>query len=180
MTTMTNGLLDRYQNYRLRRWLLQEQRLSGLLPAWRTRGRRRALVVTVALTLAVMFVAGLLCAFELRFAALAMLPAALIFLPAWGMLRIVSHVQDTAPNATLDELEITQRDTARSIGLTVTQTLALPPVFYLIFSSSLFPHLSTFQTAYAGGVMVLATLLAGGCTPGMILGWNRLDPEPEV
>ncbi|MEV0249931.1 hypothetical protein AB0H76_25245 [Nocardia sp. NPDC050712] len=180
MTTTTNNLLDRYQDYRLRRWLVQEERLSGMLPGWRTRGRRRALVVTVTAAIAVMFVAGLLCAFDLRWAALAMLPATVLFIPAWGMLRIVSQVQDTAPAATLDELEIAQRNTARSIGLTVTQFLALPPVFYLIFVSSLFPHVSTFQTAYAGGVMVLATLLAGGCTPGLILAWNRVDPEPEA
>ncbi|MEU0541985.1 hypothetical protein [Nocardia sp. NPDC005978] len=179
MTTMTNGLLDRYQDYRLRRWLIQEQRLSGMLPGWRTRGRRRGLVVTVAAAIAVMFVTGLLCAFDLRLAALVLLPATVVFIPAWGMLRIVSHVQDTAPTATLDELEIAQRESARSIGLTVTQTLALPPVIYLIFVSSLVPHVSAFQSAYAGGVMVLATLLAGGCTPGMILAWNRSDPDPE-
>jgi hypothetical protein len=27
--------------------------------------------------------------------------------------------------------------------------------------------------------MTLTTLLIGGCTPGMILGWTRPDPEPE-
>ncbi|MGX1804564.1 hypothetical protein ACWIGI_02510 [Nocardia sp. NPDC055321] len=180
MTTMTNDLIDRYRDYRLRRWLIQEQRLSGMLPGWRTRSRRRALVVTVASAIAVMFVAGLLCAFDVRPAALALLPATVVFIPAWGMLRIVSQVQDSAPSATLDELEISQRDTARSIGLTVTQTLALPPVFYLIFVSSLVPDVNSFQSAYAGGVMVLATLLAGGCTPGMVLAWNRQDPEPEA
>ncbi|MEV6274626.1 hypothetical protein [Nocardia sp. NPDC051832] len=179
MTTTTNGLLDRYQDYRLRRWLVQEERLSGMFPRWRTRRRRRALVLTVAVAITVMFIAGVLCAFNLREAALAMLPAALIFIPAWGLLRIVSQVQDSAPAATLDELEIAQRNTARSIGLSITQFLALPPVLYLIFVSSLFPDTSIFQSAYAGGVMVLATLLAGGCAPGMILGWNRLDPDPE-
>ncbi|GAB2650916.1 hypothetical protein [Nocardia goodfellowii] len=180
MTTTTNGLLDRYQDYRVRRWQIQEQRLSGMLPGWRNRRRRRALAVTVVLALAVMFIAGLLCAFDVRWAAVALLPAALIFVPVWGMLRIVSHVQDTAPAAALDELEVAQRNTARSIGLSVTQFLVLPPVFYLIFVSAVFPDIGTFQSAYAGGVMVLATLLTGGCTPGLILAWNRLDPEPEA
>ncbi|MFC9893097.1 hypothetical protein ACFVMC_05345 [Nocardia sp. NPDC127579] len=179
MTTVTSDLLDRYQNYRVRRWLIQEQRLSGLLPGWRTRRRRRALAVTVVLAIAVMLLAGLLCALDLRMAALAILPATLIFIPAWGMLRVVSQVQDSAPAVTLDELEIAQRNSARSAGLTVTQILTLLPVFYLIFVSVLAPEISAFQSAYAGGVMVLATLLAGGCTPGLILAWNRPDPEPE-
>ncbi|WP_245550774.1 hypothetical protein [Nocardia paucivorans] len=180
MTTQSNGtLLDRYRAYRLRRWLVHEERMSGMLPGWRTRTRRRALVVAVAVSLAGLFVAGALCAFGLKWSALATLPLVLVFLPAWTMLRITSHGQDHAPAAALDELEIAQRETARSIGLTITQTLCLPPVLYLVWSGSLMPEADAFSTAYAGGTMLLATLLAGGCAPAMILAWNKPDPEPE-
>lgn len=172
-------LLDRYQAYRIRRWLVHEQRMSGMLPGWRTRSRRRALVVAVTVSLAALFLAGVLCAFDLVWAALFTLPAVLVFLPAWTMLRIASLGQDHAPSATLDELEIAQRDTARSIGLTVTQALCLPPMLYLVWAGALMPEADAFHTAYAGGTMLLATLLAGGCTPAMILAWNKPDPEPE-
>ena len=57
--------------------------------------------------------------------------------------------------------------------------LTLPPLLFLIFSGALLPEADSFRTAYAGGVMMLAALLAGGCAPAMILGWNRPDPEPE-
>jgi hypothetical protein len=33
--------------------------------------------------------------------------------------------------------------------------------------------------AYAGGLMTITVLLVGGCTPAMVLGWSRTDPEPE-
>ncbi|WP_040833331.1 hypothetical protein [Nocardia brevicatena] len=178
--TKTGGtLLDRYQDYRVRRWPAHEQRMSGMLPGWRTRARRRTLVVAVAASVAGLFVAGVLCAFDLAWAALLTLPAVLVFLPAWTILRIASRGQDHAPSATLDELEIAQRDTARSIGLTVTQALCLPPMLYLVWAGALMPEADAFHTAYAGGTMLLATLLAGGCAPAMILAWNKPDPEPE-
>ena len=31
--------------------------------------------------------------------------------------------------------------------------------------------------AYAGGLMAMTVLLIGGCTPAMILGWIRPDPD---
>ncbi|WP_459549154.1 hypothetical protein [Nocardia sp. X0981] len=178
-TTPRPTLLDRYQNYRVRRWLAREKQLAGVLPGWRTRRRRRALVCTVIATLVLVFAAGLLCAFGLQWAALASGIGALGFLPSWTVLRIISQAQDNAPAETLDELEIAQRDTARSMGLTITHALAVPPVMYLIWSGALFPEADAFRTAYAGGVMALATLLAGGCAPAMILAWSHPDPEPE-
>ncbi|WP_282777253.1 hypothetical protein [Nocardia sp. CC201C] len=178
MTTAT-GLIDRYQDYRVRRWLVHEQRMAGMLPTWRTRRRRRALVVTVAVSLTALFVTGVLCAFDLQWATLLILPVILTFLAAWTMLRVVSQGQDNAPAEILDELEIAQRTAARSIGLSVTQWLTLPPLFYVIWAPALGSEMSAFQTSYAGGVMILATLLAGGCAPAMILAWTRPEPEPE-
>lgn len=177
--TEPSTLLERYQAYRVKRWLAREKQLTGMLPGWRTRGRRRALVITVVVALTALFVTGVLCAFGLEWAALFAGLSALVFLPSWTMLRIVSHAQDDAPAETLDELEMVQRETARSIGLTITQTLCVLPVVYVIWSGALFPEADAFRTAYAGGVMILATLLAGGCAPAMILAWSNPDPEPE-
>ncbi|MEV6774463.1 hypothetical protein AB0N05_38080 [Nocardia sp. NPDC051030] len=180
MTAPTNTLLDRYQEYRVRRWLVHETRMAGMLPGWRTRHRRRVLVILTAVAIFGVFATGVLCAFDLRWGPLVILPFLAVFFPAWIMLRIASQSQDNAPEQTLDEWQIAQRNTARSIGLTITQTLTLVPVFYLIYGAVLAPEASAFRTAYAGGVMALATLLAGGCAPAMILGWNQPDPEPEA
>ena len=172
-------LFQRYQAYRTQRWLERNKQTAGMLPGWRSRKRRRALVIAVAAALTVMFIAGLLCAFRLDWAALIAGISALIFLPSWTMLRITSQSQDSAPAGALDEMEITQRDTARSVGLTITQVLSLVPLLYLVFSGALFPEADAFGTAYAGGVMILATLAGGGCAPAMILAWTRPDPDPE-
>ncbi|MCM6773062.1 hypothetical protein NDR87_04580 [Nocardia sp. CDC159] len=179
MTQAGLGLIDRYTDMRVRRWEALGRRTAGMLPGWRTRGRRRALVVAVAAAIAAFFVTGLLCAFDLRWAPYILLPAMVIFLPAWSMLRIACERHDSAPAQALDELEIAQRNAARSIGLAVTQSLTILPVFYLIMVGSFLPEADAFRTAYAGGAMALAALLAGGCAPGMILGWTRPDPDPE-
>ncbi|MFI6047718.1 hypothetical protein ACIA8C_39300 [Nocardia sp. NPDC051321] len=179
MTHPTIGLLDRYQDYRVRRWQVRDERLAGMLPRWRTRARRRALVITVVASLFAMFATGVLSAFDLRWAPMVSLPAVLVFLPSWTMLRIASQGHDHAPAQTLDEWEIAQRNTARSVGLTITQALVIAPVFYLVYSGAIFPEANAFQTAYAGGIMALAALLAGGCSPAMILGWTRPDPDQE-
>ncbi|MEU1522970.1 hypothetical protein ACH474_21280 [Nocardia rhamnosiphila] len=177
--TEPKTLLERYEAYRLRRWTVREEQIAGMLPGWRTTRRRRALVVTVIAALTLMFVAGVLCAFGLEWAALAGGAAALVFLPTWVMVRIVADSQDNAPADALDELEFAQRETARSLGLTITQVLCVFPMMYLVWSGALFPEADASRTGYAGGVMILATLLAGGCAPAMILAWNRTDPESE-
>ncbi|NUP25205.1 MAG: hypothetical protein HOQ44_00660 [Nocardia sp.] len=178
--TEPKTLLQRYEAYRVRRWLVREKQIAGMLPGWRTTRRRRALVITVIASLVLVFAAGVLCAFGLEWAALPGGAAALIFLPSWIMVRIVADSQDNAPADTLDELEFAQRETARSLGLTVTQVLSVFPMMYLVWSGALFPEADAFRTAYAGGVMILATLLAGGCTPAMVLAWTRPDPDPEI
>ena len=93
-------------------------------------------------------------------------------------LQIVSWRQGDAPEAALDEFEIQQRNSARSIGLTVTQNLMLLPIGYLIIGSVL-TRGTDVSMAYAGGLMALTVLMVGGCMPAMILGWTRSDMDPE-
>ena len=123
-----------------------------------------------------MAVVSVLCALGFRGAAIAWLPATLVFFPLWLMLQIVSGRQGDAPHATLDEFELTQRNNARSIGLTVTQNLMLVPIFYLIIGS-VATDFANGDIAYAGGLMALTVMLIGGCLPAMILGWTRPDPD---
>ncbi|MGE0220202.1 hypothetical protein [Mycolicibacterium sp.] len=169
-------LIDRYQTYRAKRFLKHERAYANSLPSWRTQRRRRLLVIGLAVTFAFMFGVSVLCAFGIGRAPLLWLPACALFFPMWLMLQIVSGRQGDAPHATLDEYELAQRNSARSIGLTVTQYLMLVPVGYLIIASvnTVNPEV---DIAYAGGLMALSVLLIGGCTPAMILGWTRPDPE---
>ncbi|MGB2923324.1 MAG: hypothetical protein WA944_17840 [Mycobacterium sp.] len=169
-------LIDRYQTYRTRRFLKHERTYADSLPSWRTQRRRRILVVGLAVTFASMAVVSVMCAFGIEWAPLLWLPACLVFFPLFLMLQIVSGRQGDAPDAALDEYELAQRNSARSIGLTVTQNLMLLPFFYLIFGAVRTEGTDT-DMAYAGGLMALTVLLIGGCLPAMILGWTRPDPD---
>lgn len=172
------SIIDRYQDYRTRRFLKHERTYAHALPGWRSRHRRRMLVVGLAVTFAFMAVVGVMCAFGIWWAPLLWLPACAVFFPLWIVLQMVSGRRSDAPEAALDEFEIAQRNSARSIGLTVTQNLMLLPIGYLIFGAVITEGTDT-NMAYAGGLMALTVLLIGGCTPAMILGWTRADPDPE-
>ncbi|MGV0852080.1 hypothetical protein [Mycolicibacterium phlei] len=173
-------LIDRYQDYRTRRFLKHERTYANSLPSWRTQRRRRILVGILAFSLAIMVIVSVLCAFGFREAALGWLPATLIFFPTFVVLQIVSGRHGDAPEAVLDEYEIQQRNSARSIGLTVTQNLMLVPIFYLIIMSTQMRNAdadAALDMAYAGGLMALAVLMIGGVLPVMILGWIRPNPD---
>ena len=112
-----------------------ERKYANTLGGWRNQRRRRTLVVGLGVTFVFMFAVAILCAFGLWWAPLLWLPACAAFFPMWIALQIVSGRRGDAPEAALDEYEIQQRNSARSIGLTVTQNLMLIPIGYLIFGS---------------------------------------------
>jgi len=172
------NILDRYQDYRTRRFLKNERRHAHSLPGWRSQARRRMLVVGLAVTFAFMLVVGILCALGLQWAPLLWLPACALFFPMWIALQIVSGRRGDAPEGALDEFEIAQRNSARSIGLTVTQYAMMIPIGYLIFGAVITDGADA-DMAYAGGLLALTVLIIGGCLPAMILGWTRTDPYPE-
>ncbi|WP_307787166.1 hypothetical protein [Mycolicibacterium mengxianglii] len=174
-----HDLIQRYQDYRTRRFLKHERTWAKSLPGWRTRARRRTLVVALVATFLFMFAVGVLCAVGIQWAPLLWLPACAVFFPVFTVLQIVSGRQGDAPEAALDEFEVAQRNSARSIGLTITQYLMMIPAFYLVFGAT-FTDGADPNMAYAGGLMVLTVLVAGGSAPAMILGWIRPDPDPEA
>ena len=154
-TTQTEPtIIDRYQDFRTRRFLKHERTYANALPGLRTQRRRRMLVVGLALTFAFMTFVSVLCAFGIRWAPLLWLPACLVYFPLLIVLQIVSSRQGDAPMGALDEFELQQRNSARSIGLTVTQSLMLVPIFYLIFGAVITDGTDT-AMAYAGGLMAL-------------------------
>ena len=129
-------LIDRYQNYRTRRFLKHERTYANSLPGWRTQqpaprpGDRLGCHVRVHVrgkrAVRVRDSSGRRCCGCRR---------------AWSSSRCgsccrsCSGRQGDAPQAALDEYEVQQRNTARSIGLTVTQNLMLIPIGYLIIGS---------------------------------------------
>ncbi|MFC8042125.1 hypothetical protein [Nocardia sp. NPDC057353] len=171
-------LLANYQEYRTRRFLRNEARTGAWLPGWRTRARRRALVLALAAIFAAMIAVGAVCAVNMEIGPLLWIPPVLLFLPTWTALQVVPSRQGDAPRLALDEYEIAERDAARSIGLTITQSVAVIPAFVLVAAASI-EKLSA-GLGYACGLWLVTALMIGGCSPAMILAWNRPDPEPEV
>ncbi|UYP19722.1 hypothetical protein OED52_03960 [Rhodococcus sp. Z13] len=173
----TSSLIDRYEAYRTRRFLENEKLSSRWLPGWRTQHRRRILAGSVITLLAAMFVVAIASYFT-KWAVIAWLPVTLIFLPTWTCLQIVTGRQSDAPRHALDEREIAERNSARSIGMSVAQTLLLIPVFALIFGATL-DSLDHRALAYSMGGFALAALLFSGCLPAVLLAWTRPDDDPE-
>ncbi|MGW6375654.1 hypothetical protein ACWFRB_06255 [Rhodococcus sp. NPDC055112] len=171
------NLVERYQAHRARRFLANSEKWRHMLPGWRTRHRRRILVIALAATFAFMLAVGVLCHFFER-APLLWLPAMTLFFPIWIALQIVSGRLGDAPTGTLDEWEVQQQNAARSTGLSITQSLMMIPVTYLIVGSVITEGSHT-TMAYTGGSLALTTLMIGGCSPTMILAWSRPDPDPE-
>ncbi|MDV7988772.1 hypothetical protein [Rhodococcus sp. IEGM 1374] len=169
-------ILTRYQAYRTRRFLENDAKTRHWLPAWRTQHRRRILVVALSVVLFSFFVISITSLF-VEWAAIAWIPAVLLFLPIWTALQTVSGRHGDAPVGALDEWEVQQRNEARSIGLTITQTLVMAAAFASIFLSTANDEMP--RLAYAGGGWTLAALLAGICSPAMILAWITPDPELE-
>ena len=172
------SLLRRYQDVRTRRFLRQEARFRHWLPRWRTRRRRRLLVAALTAILVGMAAVSLVCLWNRNLGASLWLPACASFLVVWTSLQIVSGRQGDAPRDALDEWELAGRDSARSIGLTVTQTLTFVPAMLLVVVGAQADTVDA-GFVYSAGLLVLTTLICGGCSPAMILAWTRPDPEPD-
>jgi len=170
-------LIDRYEDFRTQRFLRREAQTSTWLPNWRTRSRRRLLVVALTVIFAGMF-ATAVGTYSFDAVAFGWVALLVLFLPVWTSLQIVSSRQSDAPRYALDEREIAERNSARSIGLTVLQWLMLLPIFALTWGAG-FDGIDHRALAYAGGGAVLDALLLGGCLPAMILAWTTPDPDTD-
>jgi len=173
----TASLIDRYEHYRTRRFLENEKLTSGWLPNWRTQHRRRILAGTVVALIGAMFVTAVASYFTIV-VSLVWLPIVLAFLPAWTCLQIVSGRQSDAPRHALDEREIAERNSARSIGLSVAQGLLMFPIFALLWSPAI-DSIDHQALAYSAGGFALASILFSGCLPAVLLAWTRPDDDPE-
>lgn len=175
-TPQRSSILGRYRLHRRRQLDRAEHAYANGLPGWRTQRRRRILIRLLVATFGFMALVSVLCAIGVGWAPLLWLPACLALFPLARVLHLVSGRRGEAPESHLDEFEVAQRNRARSVGLSVTQLLVLIPALYLVFGATITGGTDT-DMAYAGGLMVLTAMLAGGMTPAIILGWTRPDPD---
>lgn len=174
------GRYERYRADRVARYAAQIERRSHSLPKWRTRRRRRFLVGTNAVAIVLMVVIAVVACFGSYSEWTAMLVTyslVLATLPA-GWLQIVTDRQADAPAELLDEFELAQRDSARSLGLQVLQVGFAVPIFFVFYTQIMEGDTSRSLT-YGGWILMLAVFSLGITLPTMILGWALPDPEPE-
>lgn len=174
---MSDTVFDRYQARRTRKYLRHQEQTAHWLPGWRTHARRRLLVVLLGVVFAAMIAAGVATAFAPGAGVLAFAALCVVFIPVWTTLQTVSERGDS-PTGALDERELAQRNEARSLALTITQTLTLVPTFYLYLGSQ-WSSMDGTTLAASGSILVLACLLIGGCSATAVLAWTRPDPDPE-
>jgi hypothetical protein len=172
------SVFDRYQERRTRSYLKQRATTASYFPRLRTKQRRRQLVLGLALVFATMMVTGVVAAFDPTIGIVVFAAACLATLPLWTTLQIVSDQRGDSPTGALDEWELAERNKARSLALSITQGITLVPAFYLYLGSQWLDDPGR-ALAASGAILVLACLFVGGCSPTMILGWTRDDPDPE-
>ncbi|MCX5045661.1 hypothetical protein OG921_21070 [Aldersonia sp. NBC_00410] len=182
MTTRPSraGRYERYRAGRVARYAAQIERRAHSLPKWRTRRRRRILVGTNAAAIVLLVILGIVACFVSYSEWTALLVTYPLIMSALidGRLGIVTDRLADAPAELLDEFELAQRDSARSLGLQVLQWGFFIPGFFVLYTQLVGGDTSRSFT-YGGWILMLAVFSLGTTLPTMILGWALPDSEPE-
>lgn len=94
------------------------------------------------------------------------------------LLGIITGNIAEAPVASLDELQLAKRNSARSIGYLTVFGLMFIPYIALILVGSAVDSVSG-DTVYGFGVLLITLLIVGTCSPTVLLAWWTDDPDPE-
>ncbi|MGZ8178782.1 hypothetical protein ACXVUM_12715 [Williamsia sp. SKLECPSW1] len=168
----------RYEAWRVRHYEKAQAKNAHRLPGMRNRRGARILVGGVLTSLALLVVATVLSFFT---AAWFFIPYILGLFGILGFLKLLGIVTGNiaeAPVASLDELQLAKRNSARSIGYMAVFSLMFVPYIVLILVGSARDSVSG-QTVYGFGVLLITMLLIGTCSPTMLLAWWTEDPDPE-
>ncbi|ATD69916.1 MULTISPECIES: hypothetical protein [Gordonia] len=170
-------LWRRYEDWRGRRHEEFNAKHAHRLPSWRNQRAYRRLVV--ALIVALVFI--------IASSSLAFLSSGWFLLP-FGIglvsvisiltaLRIVTGSVADAPVSTLDEIQLAQRNSARSFGFFVLYAVMFIPYFVLI-AISMRDEVPG-QWVYGSAILLISLVLSSICVPTMLIAWWMGDPDPE-
>ncbi|GAA2053737.1 hypothetical protein [Williamsia deligens] len=168
----------RYEAWRVRYYEKSQAKNAHRLPRLRNRRGARLLAGGVMASLLLLLVAT----------ALSFVTRGWFFVPFvlgligtvtfLRMLGIVTGNLAEAPVASLDELQLAKRNSARSIGYIVVFALMFVPYLGLILVGSAVDSVSG-GTVYGFGILLITFLLIGTCSPTLLLAWWADDPDPE-
>jgi protein-S-isoprenylcysteine O-methyltransferase Ste14 len=168
----------RYEAWRVRTYEKTLAKNARRLPGMRNRRGARILAAGVLVSLLLLLAASVM-SFVLQ--PWYFIPFGAGLVGVLGFLRLLAIVTGNiaeAPVASLDELQLAKRNSARSIGYIVLFGLMFVPYLALIFVGSAFDSVSG-DTVYGFGILLITFMLIGTCSPTLLLAWWTEDPDPE-
>lgn len=168
----------RYEEWRVRQYEKTQAKNAHRLAGMRNRRGARILACGVLVSLVLLVIAS----------AMSFVSHVWFFIPfilglagVFGFLKLLGIVTGNiaeAPVASLDELQLAKRNSARSIGYLAVFSLMFIPYLALIFVGSSVESVSG-HTVYGFGVLLITLMLVGTCSPTLLLAWWTEDPDPE-
>ncbi|WHU48040.1 hypothetical protein QNM97_03285 [Gordonia sp. L191] len=170
-------LWRRYDEWRGERHRRFTARHAHRLPRWRNRRAYRRVVVAQALAIALMTVGAVIGFFSDVWFLPPWILGAVVTITAQRLLRIITGSVGDAPVSALDEIQLAQRNSARSIAFIVLFSLMFIPYFILI-AMSIPDHIDR-QAIYGVAILLISLVLAAGVLPSMLTAWWMADSDPE-
>lgn len=166
----------RYDDWRAQRHLEFTRKNADKMRSWRNRRGARRLVRFQALAMMTVLAAAVL-SYVTPWFAIPFTAGVLGMLWINRSLRIVTGSTADSPAAALDELQLAQRNSARSIGFFVTYSLMFIPYAVLVVLS--LTDTATPETAYGTAILLISLLLVAITVPNALTAWWFTDPDPE-
>lgn len=171
------ALWRRYDDWRGERHRNFVRRNARRMPQWRTRRGYRT-VVCLQLACIVVLLAGAITAFVSK--SWFLLPFILGvggIIICQRILRIITGSIGDAPVTALDEIQLAQRNSARSIAFFALFSLMFIP-YLLLIALSLRDTVSG-NAVYGVAVVTISLMLVAGVLPSMLTAWWMADADPE-
>jgi hypothetical protein len=172
----TPALWRRYDNWRAERHLRFNEKHAGRLRSWRNRrGARRLVRIQVASLAVALIGAGM--AFGTPWFVVPFVLGLVGSLAAQYALRVVTGSVADTPVPALDEIQLAQRNSARSIGFFALYSLMFIPYAILMILGS--RDSVSGDLVYGTGILQITLVVAAVVLPTMLTAWWMNDPDPE-
>ena len=173
----TPALWRRYDEWRGARHIRFAEKHANTLPGWRNRRTARRLVLLQVLALISIFVGAVVAFFSSGWTTIPLFLGVVLTFVAQYLLRVVTGSIGDAPVTALDEFQLAQRNSARSIAFFVLFSVMFIPYFVLVILGM--RDSVDGQYVYGTAILLLALLLMAVCLPSMMIAWWMDDPDPE-
>ncbi|MFW0785395.1 hypothetical protein AAFP35_12815 [Gordonia sp. CPCC 206044] len=172
----TPSLWRRVDEYRAEQHLKFNAKNAGRLPGWRNRRGYRTLVVAQLVALTIGLIGAVMSFFTNWFFVL-FFASVIATGVCMYLLRIVTGSIADTPPAALDEIQLAQRNSARSIGFFVCYTLMFIPYAILIVLSM--RDQVSGSAVYGTAIVMIVLMVFAAQVPTMLVTWWMSDPDPE-